>query len=154
MERIEEIVKEFFNIIGFNNVEIDIKKDSSLKDKELLKVNVEIDSKQANYFLDENAIGLNAVQHLLRVLISRESPDQIFFVLDINNHRKIREETLAELAIKAAQKARRTKKPVVLDPMPAYERRLIHLKLAEEPDIVTESLGQEPERKTVVRPYP
>ncbi|MFZ5559578.1 MAG: R3H domain-containing nucleic acid-binding protein, partial [Patescibacteria group bacterium] len=59
-----------------------------------------------------------------------------------------------DLALKVAQKVRRTKKPVILEPMSAYERRFIHLRLAEYPDITTESIGEEPERKVVVRLYP
>ena len=140
--------------MGFNNVEIDVKKDNSLKDRELLIINVELNPKQADYFLKENVIGLNAVQHLLRVLIFKKSPEHPFFVLDINNYKKKREKHLSELADKTVQTVRRTKKPVILEPMPAYERRLIHLKLAEQPDIITESIGEEPERRVVIRLYP
>lgn len=154
MERVKKIIKEIFQIIGFDDLEINIKKDSSLKDRELLRVNVKIDSGQARYLLRENAIGLNALQHLLRLIISKETVSQTLFILDVNDYRKEREEFLTELALKAARKVKRTKKPVTLGPMSAYERRLIHLKLAEEPDIVTESIGEEPERKIVVRLYP
>ena len=68
--------------------------------------------------------------------------------------RKEREKFLTELAQKAAQRVRRTKNPIFLEPMSAYERRFIHLELAEYPDIATESIGEEPERKIVVRLYP
>lgn len=154
MEKIKKIVREIFQIIGSNDLEINIKKDSSLKDRELLRVNVKIDPREASYLIKENAVGLGALQHLLRLLISKESPGQTLFILDINDYRKGREKFLTELALKTAQKVRKTKRPVTLGPMSAYERRLIHLKLAEQPDIVTESIGQEPERKIVVRLYP
>lgn len=154
MEKVKKIIKEFFQKIGFDDIKVDIKKDSSLKDKELLRANIKIHPEQAKDFIKENALGLNATQHLLRVLISKEIPNQAFFILDINDYRKERESFLTELALKTTQKVRRTKKPVILEPMSAYERRFIHLRLAEEPDIVTESTGQEPERKVVVRLYP
>lgn len=154
MERVEQIVRELFQIIGIEKIEIKIKKDNSLKDKELLIVNVNMGPKEAKYFLKENTEGLNAIQRLLRVLISKKDSKRPFLVLDINDYRKEREKELTESAIKAAKQARRTKKPVLLDPMPAYERRLVHLKLAEQPDIVTESTGEEPERRVVVRLYP
>lgn len=154
MEKIRKKIKELFQIIGFNDIEIDIRKDNSLKDRELLIVNIDMDSEQANSFLKEGAVGLDALQHLARVLISREAISQTLLLIDINKYRKKREDDLIELAIETAKKVRRMKKPINLEPMSAYERRFIHLKLAEQPDIVTESIGEEPERKIVVRLYP
>ena len=155
MEQIKKIIEQIFQAMNFEDVGIEIKKDSSLKGRgELVKIDVKINPEQAKYFLEENAIALNAFQHLLRILISKENPEQTFFILDINDYRKEREKFLIELAIETAQKVRKTKKPIALESMLAYERRLIHLKLAEQPDIVTESIGQEPERKIVVRLYP
>lgn len=154
MEKIQKIIKDFLKKLGIDDVEIEIRKDSSLKDKELLKANIKISHEKAEDFTKEAAIGLNALQHILRILISKETPSQNFFVLDINNYREKREEFLNELILKTVEKVRKTKKPITLSPMPAYERRLVHLKLAEYPDIVTESFGEEPERKIVIRLYP
>ena len=154
MERIKKIIRETLQVMSFKAIEIDMKKDSSLKDREVLNVNIKINAKEADYFLEEDGIGLSALQRLVRVLISRKNPNPVLFVLDINDYRKEREKFLTELALKTVQKVRKTKGPVVLSPMSAYERRLIHLKLAEQSDIVTESTGQEPERKVVVRLYP
>lgn len=154
MEKIEAIVKKLLKEMGFNEVVIDVKKDNSLKDRELLIIDIKLDPKEAKYFLSENALGLNALQHLIRILVFKSNLSSIFLMIDINNYRKERESFLTELALKVAQKVRRTKKPVILEPMSAYERRVIHLKLAEYPDIVTESIGEEPERKIVVRLYP
>jgi len=93
------------------------------------------------------------LQHLVRVLLSKTNPGH-FVVIDVNNHKEIRKNELNEIAIDAAKKVRRTKEALTLEPMSAYERRIIHLKLAELPDIVTESTGEEPERRLVVRLYP
>jgi len=154
MEKIEQTVKELLEEMGFDKAEIDIKKDNSLKDRELLIIDIKLDPKEVKYFLSENALGLNALQHLIRVLVFKHNPSQTLLMADINNYRKEREKFLIELALKVAQKVRRTKKPITLEPMSAYERRFIHLKLAEYPDIVTQSIGEEPERKIVVRLYP
>ena len=154
MQEIKKIIEQILKTMGFDVIEIDIKKDNSLKDRELLNVNLKIDPKQAECFIKENGWGLSAFQHLLRVLISKKYPNQTFFILDINNYRKEREKFLIELALKTVQEVRKNKKSIILEPMSAYERRLIHLKLAEQPDIVTESIGEEPERRVVIRPYP
>lgn len=154
MEAIKKTIKELFQVMGFNNIEIDIKKDNSLKERELLLINIKTNPEQANYFTEEGAIGLNALQRLIRILVSKEISDQPFFVLDINDYREEREKFLIDLALKTAEEVRKTKKPITLESMPAYERRFIHLRLAEQSDIVTESIDQEPERKVVVRLYP
>ncbi|MBU2564342.1 hypothetical protein KKA23_02045 [Patescibacteria group bacterium] len=152
MEKIKQTIKELFKRIGINDIKIDIKKDNSTKDRELLMINVL--TEQADFLLKDEALELNALQHILRLLVLRTTPDHNFIILDINNYKEKRQKLLEKLAEKIIKDIRKTKKSIVLDPMPAYERRIIHLKLAEQPDIVSESTGQEPERKIVVRPYP
>jgi spoIIIJ-associated protein len=154
MEKIKKIVEEIFQIMGIGDVDVEIKKDNSLKDKEVLTVDIEVSSRDAKCFLDESAVGLNALQHLVRIIVFKGVIGRVFLVMDINGYKKERERILTDLALKTAQKVRRAKKPIILEPMPAYERRFIHLKLAEQPDIATESIGEEPERKIVVRLYP
>ena len=154
MEKIKKIVEEIFQFMGIGDTGIEIKKDNSLKDKEIVMVDIEVGPRDAKCFLDEGAVGLNALQHLMRILVFKGIIGRVFLVMDINGYKKERERTLTDLALKTAQKVRRAKKPIILEPMPAYERRFIHLKLAEQPDIVTESIGEEPERKIVVRLYP
>jgi spoIIIJ-associated protein len=97
---------------------------------------------------------LSALQHIAKILVSKQHPTYAFLNLDINSYRESRKNELAEIALQVAKRVRRTKKTVVLEPMPAFERRIIHLKLAEQPDIITESIGQEPERRIMVRLYP
>lgn len=154
MEEIKEKIKEVFKMMGVDGVEIEIQKDNSSKDREHLLVDIDLPFREARQFLSEEAIGLGALQHILRQLISRKDFTRPLLVVDINRHKKEREKELTELASKAAQKVRRTKKPVTLSPMPASERRFIHMKLAEQPDIVTESIGEDPERRVVIRLYP
>lgn len=151
---IREKIKNVLTAMGVEGAEIEIKKDNLSKDKEHLLVDIDLPFKEARYFLNEDATGIGALQHVLRKLISRKDFSQPLIVIDINRHKKEKEKELVELAGKAAQKVRRTKKPITLKPMPAFERRFIHMKLAEQPDIVTESTGEEPERRVVVRLYP
>jgi spoIIIJ-associated protein len=154
MEEIKDKIKEVFKMMGISGVEIETKKDNSSKGREHLLVDIDLPFKEARQFLEEEAVGLGALQHVLRQLISRKDFTRPLLVIDINRHKKEREKELTELANKAAQKVRRTKKPITLKPMPAFERRFIHMKLAEQPDIVTESTGEEPERRVVIRLYP
>jgi spoIIIJ-associated protein len=153
MEKIKTTIEKIIELIGFKVENIAIKKDSTSKDREVMEVNIEISPRDADVFIRDKAEGLSALQHLVRSLLIKTNPGQ-FVVLDINNYKETRKNELNEIAIDAAKKVRRTKEPLTLEPMSAYERRIIHLKLAELPDIVTESIGEEPERKLVVRLYP
>jgi spoIIIJ-associated protein len=153
MEKIKKIIEKMFEIMGLEAKEIDIKKDSLSKDKEVMNINIDMDVRDADIFMRDEAEGLNALQHLTRLLFSKEGTGT-FLSLDINGHKEKRKNELNDLATEIAKKVRRTKESVTLEPMSAYERRIIHLKLAEQPDIVTESIGEEPERRLVVRLYP
>ncbi len=74
------------------------------------------------------------------------------FMVDVNDYRKFRAKQVIEKAIEVASRVITTKKAEALDPMSSYERRLIHVELASYPDLETESIGEEPERRVVIRP--
>lgn len=76
------------------------------------------------------------------------------FTLDINDYRVRRLEFLKQDVKVAAKEARVHKKGVMLSPMSSFERRIVHMLLAEYPDITTESVGEEPSRRVIIKPYP
>ena len=96
---------------------------------------------------------LITMQHIIKRLVYKKDPTFVNFTIDINNYRKERERLLRELADEAASKVRLQKKSVIFPPMSAYERRIIHLQLAGDGYIATESIGEEPYRKVVIRAY-
>lgn len=154
MEKIKKTIENIFKTMGLKDPEIEIKKDNTLKDKEVINVNLDLSSRDAECFIKDNSEGLNALQHIVRLMFIKDGMGQFFITLDINGYKEGRKNELMEMAMDIAKKVRRTKKAVILEPMSAFERRIIHLKLAEQPDIVTESIGEEPERKVVIRLYP
>lgn len=93
---------------------------------------------------------LDALQYLINVAAGRASPDKQRIILDVEDYRKRREETLRELAFRLADKVRRTRQRVVLEPMSSHERRVIHLALQDNPHVYTRSEGEEPYRKVVI----
>ena len=70
--------------------------------------------------------------------------------MDIGNYNTKREETLKQLALKIAKTVERTGKPIKLEPMQAYERKIIHSCLQESQKVKTESIGEEPRRRVVI----
>lgn len=96
---------------------------------------------------------LNALQYLLNVVYHRHFPGQDRrVVLDVEDYREKREQTLRELAAKLARKVARYRKEVVLEPMSPQERRIIHTTLQGNPAVATYSQGEEPYRKVVIAP--
>lgn len=95
---------------------------------------------------------LDALQFLLNLVINRKSSSKIKVIIDIENYRAKREETLVNLSHKLAAKARRTGQKVILEPMNPQERRIIHMTLQEDDTVNTYSEGEEPYRKVIIVP--
>ncbi len=95
---------------------------------------------------------LDALQFLLNLVLNKESSEKIKGILDVENYREKREETLEQLGIKLAEKARRTGQRVVLEPMNPQERRIIHMVLQDDKTVTTYSEGEEPYRKVIIVP--
>jgi len=146
-EKIKETVKEFFEKTTFE-VEIEFQSPQD----QTLPINIKIDEPQI--LIGEGGQTLVEIQHLLKAILKRKISDSFFIDLDINGYKKKKIEYLKELARSLADEVGITKKEKILSPMPAYERRIIHLELAGRSDVTTESIGQEPERRIVIRPYP
>ncbi|NLU50559.1 MAG: protein jag [Syntrophomonadaceae bacterium] len=93
---------------------------------------------------------LNSLQFLLGLIANRGREDKIRVVLDVEDYRLKREESLRSLAIKLSNKVKQTRKSVVMRPMSPQERRIVHTVLQNDPNIVTFSQGEEPNRKVVI----
>lgn len=95
---------------------------------------------------------LNALQYLAQVFIHRIASNKLSIVVNVGNYREKRHEILERLAKRTAEKAKRTGRPVFLEPMPAFERKQIHHTLSKDEQIKTHSEGDEPYRYLVVEP--
>jgi len=147
LEEIKKTIEEFFQKTTFE-VEIEF-----LPQKELtLPINLKTEEPQI--LIGEGGQTLAEIQHLLKVILKRKITEPFFIDLDINGYKKKKLDYLKELARSLADEVALTKKEKTLPPMTAYERRIIHLELAGRSDVTTESIGEEPERRVVVRPYP
>ncbi|MEI8165642.1 MAG: RNA-binding cell elongation regulator Jag/EloR [Chloroflexales bacterium] len=110
---------------------------------------------------DEEAMGLligrrgetlRSLQFLLNLLVSRRVQKWPQIVVDVGNYRQRRQESLEGLARRMAERVRQTGRPMMLEPMAAYERRIVHLALREDKTIYTESSGDGENRKIVIFP--
>jgi spoIIIJ-associated protein len=95
---------------------------------------------------------LSALQHLVNLMLSRQMGAWTRVLVDVEDYRGRRERQLREIAERAADRVLETGKMLQLEPMPALERRWIHLALRNNPDVATQSIGEEPNRRIVVLP--
>lgn len=95
---------------------------------------------------------LSNFQYLVRILVAQKVGEFLPIVVDVNGYRQRRFKALEVLARRTAEQVRRRHMPYALDPMPPFERRIIHLVLANDPDVATQSVGVGDERKVVVVP--
>jgi spoIIIJ-associated protein len=95
---------------------------------------------------------LSALQHLVNLMLSKEMGTWTRVLVDVEDYRGRRERQLRELAERAAARVAETGKMLQLEPMPALERRWIHLTLRDSPTVVTQSIGEEPNRRVVLVP--
>ncbi|MDT2613609.1 RNA-binding cell elongation regulator Jag/EloR [Enterococcus dongliensis] len=95
---------------------------------------------------------LNALQYLAQVFLHRIAKEKLSVVVNVGNYRQKREEVLTRLAQRTAEKVKETGRPVFLEPMPAFERKMIHSALSKDDYIKTHSEGEDPYRYLVVEP--
>jgi len=147
LNEIKKTIQGFFEKTNFE-VETEI---LSPEDK---TIPIRLKTEEPQILIGQNGQTLAEIQHLLKAMLSRQIQEQFYIDLDINDYKKKKIEYLKETAKELADDVALGKKEKILAAMPAYERRIIHLELADRKDVATESIGREPERRIVIRPYP
>ena len=113
-------------------------------------INVNITNKELGYLIGYRGETLYALQNILTAIAGKGIENKVRVILDIEGYKQKREKTLEELAEKVAKTVIKTKKAVKLEPMQAYERKIIHSKLQQNPKVETTSVGEEPFRRVVI----
>ncbi len=95
---------------------------------------------------------LRDVQFITRLAVSRQTQSWPNIVVDIEYYKMRREKLLVDLAKRMAERVRQSHQPIALEPMPAHERRIVHMALRDYPGVFTESTGEDEARKVVIMP--
>lgn len=146
-EEIKKIVTEFLNNL-FNSLKIDY---NYTIDFETNILQVSINSKDAKILIGYRGEVLDALQTITTLVVNNKMGANIRIQLDVENYREKRKKILIDLANKVAQSVIKTGKSITLEPMVAFERKIIHLALQENEKIETLSVGEEPNRKVVIK---
>lgn len=141
-ENLEKFLKEFVSKLPENTKYEIISEESGLK--------VLITNSNLGYLIGYRGETLYSLQNIMTVIAGKGIEQKVRVILDIEGYKAKREKTLEDLAEKVAKTVIRTKKPVRLEPMQAYERKIIHSKLQQNSRVETTSVGEEPNRRIVV----
>lgn len=143
-ELLEELLEEIVDSLGLE-AEVHIEeRDGVLAGR--------LEGEDVGLFIGRHGQTIDAVQHLAQRIVFPEGPSSVRVVIDANGYRERRTEALHAEADDAADEALSSGKPVELEPLPPFERRIVHEYLRERGDVETHSEGNEPERHLVVTP--
>ena len=113
-------------------------------------MNIELSGDEMGVLIGKRGQTLDSLQYLTSLVVNKGSNEYIRVKVDTENYRKRRKDTLENLAKNLAYKVKRTKRPVTLEPMNPYERRVIHSALQNDKYVSTHSEGEEPFRRVVI----
>lgn len=116
------------------------------------RIAISIEGNNMGIIIGKRGETLDAIQYLVNIIANKNRDEYIKVMLDTENYRARREETLKRLAYKLSKKAHQTKKPIILEPMNPYDRRIIHAALQDSKIVKTHSEGKEPFRRVVISP--
>ena len=138
-KEVEKFLRKLFN----NELEIKVE----INDYNIF---VDINGENINHLIGYRGENINAMQVILTAIANKKSTAKIRVMLDVGGYKLKREKTLEELADKIAKTVIRTRKQIALEPMTAYERKIIHSRLQSNNQVETFSKGEEPYRRIVV----
>lgn len=140
---VENFLKEFISKLPTSNINYTISSESN-------NLLIDINGEDTGYLIGYRGEVLNSIQNVITNIANKGNKDKIKVMLNIGGYREKREKDLENLAMKIAASVVKTGKSITLEPMTAYERKIIHTKLQENDKVTTHSIGEEPYRKIVV----
>ena len=142
----EKIAVTFLNEM-FQAMHMNVSIETKLKEKQ---VSIELSGDEIGVLIGKRGQTLDSIQYLVSLVVNKGNSPYISILLDTENYRQRRKETLESLAYNLAKKVKQTKRNVVLEPMNPYERRIIHSSLQNDRYVTTYSEGEEPYRNVVI----
>ncbi len=141
---IKEFMNQFLKLVSDKQFDYEIK---------IIEQNIEVivNGEDSGFLIGYRGETLNSLQTILSSIANKNNNSKIKVILDIENYRNKRKETLENLAIKVSKTVSKTGKSITLEPMGAYERKIIHSKLQDNKYVTTHSIGEEPNRRVVIQ---
>lgn len=141
-EKVKEILNKIFEIMKETSTYDVIVRDD--------RVDIKIDSGESAHLIGYKGKTIEAIQSIINAILQKEENGVKAFI-EVNDYKNKKEEKLKNLARKMEKNAIKYKKSIRLEPMSAYERMIIHTELADSKNVTTESIGEEPRRRVVIK---
>ncbi len=156
LQALEKNITDLFKIMKISKFEVQTEiLNNSDGGRKTLSAKIKIEE-NPGILIGEAGRTLFSLQHILYLILLGQKiitgQDEMRLMLDINDYNKNRIDKIHLMAENYAKEVETSKEPVILDPMPAYERRLVHMELEKNSKVTTESIGEEPRRRIVIRP--
>jgi len=142
---IKETAQEFFKKMA---AEAEI----TVAQQEEPVVSVSVTARDPQILIGENGQTLMEIQQLLKIILRKKINEQFFLDVDINDYKKGKSDYLKKMVQQAVDEVITTNQEKWLPVMPAYERRIVHMELTNRADVAAESVGEEPERRIIIKP--
>jgi spoIIIJ-associated protein len=146
----EEVVSTLIRHLGME-AQISAHYDESSRDDRLL-IHVDVRGDNLTALIGRRAETLEAFQHIGSLIVGKRTGQWVQLNVDVEGYRSRREKQIRQMASRMADQVAKTGRKAALEPMPANERRVVHIELRDHPSVTTESTGEEPHRKVVILP--
>ena len=140
-EAAKETVETLLEMMGIN---------ASVAQVDTAPVTLNISGDDLGILIGRRGQTLSGLQYIARLIVSHRTEEWLPIVIDVEGYKERRYQSLQALAQRMAERVKAKRANFALEPMPAYERRIIHLTLADHPDVTTESMGEGEARKVVI----
>ncbi|WP_051437676.1 RNA-binding cell elongation regulator Jag/EloR [Eubacterium xylanophilum] len=148
-DSVEDLIRTFLdNLFEKMNLNVNVDMEFNVEENAMY---IELTGDDMGALIGKRGQTLDSIQYLTSLVVNKDRDDYLKIKLDTENYRERRKQTLENLARNMANKAKKFRKPVALEPMNPYERRIIHATLQDNPDVETNSEGEDPYRKVVIR---
>ena len=149
--RARDILEELLNLMDIEasitvSAEFPVEGDSGMLSFDSLN----IEGEDLGILIGRRGQTLAALQYVIRLIVCHQTQEKLPIIIDVEGYKRRRYDALREMALRLAGQVKLSKRPFTLEPMPAFERRIIHLTLADHPDVTTESTGFGEGRKVVI----
>lgn len=151
-EQLIEAIQKMAEFMGLE-CQVEIKDEVDDKGSKAFLVSIYTPD-NARFLIGKNGQNLKSIEHVLRAMFLKKMEGSYNITVDVNDYKKSRSDYVVEAARQIVTRVRSTQKAESMFPMSGYERRIVHMELASCPDIATESIGAEPNRRIVIKPYP
>jgi spoIIIJ-associated protein len=149
----KDVLENLLSLMGLTGRVIQSDEFTTTDDNgELTSIGLNIEGEDLGILIGRRGQTMVSLQYIVRIIITHKLQVQMPIVLDVEGYKQRRCEGLRTLANRLAEQVKNQKTPFTMEPMSAFERRIIHITLADHPDVITESIGIGDARKVVITP--